>query len=125
MGTRQKTVYCCDECNVEVENKDFDLDSKVLCSTCASRLLSKLAEEGCTVSSVKSSSIDKYNKWVDVVNFYQNHKLKMRLGQCYMNALADIDKSMYNKYSCTEWDCFYDDKKCEAFVNKLMKDWEI
>ena len=70
-------------------------------------------------------SPDKFDDWNERVIFYQAQKAKMRLGQCYMNALADVDKNMYNEYTCTEWDCFYEDKKCEAFINKLLKDWGL
>ena len=52
MGRQEKVVviYTCDECGQEVENKDYDLDSKILCSTCGSKLLNKLVKEGYTIS---------------------------------------------------------------------------
>jgi len=129
MGTKQKTVYCCDKCGIEVDiSHPFDegeIVQEIYCSKCGSELINDFIAEGGTIRLTSRDNIEKYNNWCDRVTFYQAQKAKMRLGQCYMNALADVDKNMYNEYSCTKWDCFYEDKKCEAFIKKLMKDWGL
>ena len=40
-----------------------------------------------------------------------------------MNALADIDKKLYIEWTGKEWDCYYDDNKCSAFMCKLAEVW--
>jgi len=44
----------------------------------------------------------------------------LRTGQSYMNALYELDKDLYNKISDTESDCFYDNGRIGAFMEKVF-----
>jgi hypothetical protein len=60
------------------------------------------------------------NEWVELVrkcvDFY--HK-GLRLGQSYMNALALINKELYDEITGTEYDPYYDDDNLHKFINYL------
>ncbi len=43
----------------------------------------------------------------------------LRLGQSYMNALANININFYNEVTATEYDCFYNDNKILKFMGYL------
>lgn len=43
----------------------------------------------------------------------------LRLGQSYMNALANININFYNEVTATEYDCFYSDDKIVKFMEFL------
>jgi hypothetical protein len=47
----------------------------------------------------------------------------MRNGQCLMNALFNVDEMLYQKIYKTEADCFYDDSKCEKFMETITAYW--
>jgi hypothetical protein len=51
-------------------------------------------------------------------NFFLSHGL--RTGQSYMNALCELDKELCNKIIDTEFDCYYDDKKIDAFMERVF-----
>lgn len=106
MGTKQKTVYCCDKCGIEVDLshpfEEGETVQEVYCSGCGSEIINNFIDKDCTVSLVSKDNVDKYNNWCDRVTFYQSLKPKMRLGQCYMSALADVDEKLCNGYTYTE-----------------------
>lgn len=64
---------------------------------------------------------EKFYDWNMRVVFYRAKNL--RLGQSYMNALADIDIELYRDWSGKPWDCFFSDDKCHIFMAKLQKEW--
>lgn len=45
----------------------------------------------------------------------------IRLGQAYMNALADVDIDLYNELTATDADPFYDDMKIPNFLEKVYE----
>lgn len=60
-------------------------------------------------------------EWVDLTRktleyFNTGH---LRMGQSYMNALADIRMDFYEEITATEYDCFYVDDKIIKFVEYL------
>jgi len=66
-------------------------------------------------------------KWIQFNNeLIRQLKLcpPLRKGQAYMNTLDIIDPIVYNQITNTEADCFYDDSRMEAFVEKLSLLWE-
>lgn len=67
-------------------------------------------------------SIDKFMVWKTCVREYAGIGT-MRQGQAYMNALADVDKPLYDKITGTLCDCFHEDSKCPAFVDALFAAW--
>lgn len=46
---------------------------------------------------------------------------EQRRGQAWMNALREIDPELFEKISGTEADCFYDDRKIEAFKRAVFE----
>jgi len=44
---------------------------------------------------------------------------ELRLGQSYMDALWDLDREMYNSISQSDFDCYYDDKRCDFFLEAV------
>lgn len=60
-------------------------------------------------------------EWVELTrktidNYNTGH---LRLGQSYMNALAEINMDFYNEVTATEYDCFYNDNKIVKFMDYL------
>lgn len=60
-------------------------------------------------------------EWVELTkktleNYNSGH---LRLGQSYMNALADVRMDLYEEVTATEYDCFYNDDKIIKFVEYL------
>lgn len=50
---------------------------------------------------------------------------ELRLGQSYMDALWELDREAYNSISQSDFDCYYDDKRCDFFleaVNTIASD---
>lgn len=50
---------------------------------------------------------------------------ELRLGQSYMDALWELDREAYNSISQSDFDCYYDDKRCDPFiwaVNSIASD---
>ena len=43
----------------------------------------------------------------------------LRMGQSYMNALADVRMDFYEEVTATEYDCFYVDDKIIKFIEYL------
>ena len=62
-----------------------------------------------------------YSEWSNLVRKTVDYYMKdnLRLGQSYMNALADINIDLYNQITATEYDCFYSDDKIVKFVKFL------
>ena len=59
-------------------------------------------------------------QWIELVRKtveYVNGGLRM--GQSYMNALGDIDMSLYRSIVNTEFDCYYNDDKLINFIKHL------
>jgi hypothetical protein len=60
-------------------------------------------------------------EWVELtrktLEYYNSGHL--RLGQSYMNALADVRMDFYEEVTATEYDCFYVDDKIAKFVEYL------
>jgi len=60
-------------------------------------------------------------EWVDLtkktLEYYNSGHL--RLGQSYMNALADVRMDFYEEVTATEYDCFYVDDNIVKFVEYL------
>ena len=60
-------------------------------------------------------------EWVELtkktLEYYNSGHL--RLGQSYMNALADVRMDFYKEVTATEYDCFYVDDKIIKFVEYL------
>lgn len=46
-----------------------------------------------------------------------------REGQCYFNALYIIDHYTANMIRGTQFDCFHDDNKIQAFMQKVLEFW--
>ena len=65
------------------------------------------------------NNIDKWLEWNRIVGQYRVYGV-LREGQMYFNALFMVDPELSSRLTNTEYDCFYDDKRCEAFLNKLM-----
>lgn len=61
------------------------------------------------------------NQWANLVRKTVDYYIKdnLRLGQSYMNALADINIDLYKQITATEYDCFYSDDKIVKFVEFL------
>ena len=60
-------------------------------------------------------------EWVELTrktidNYNTGH---LRLGQSYMNALAEINMDFYIEVTATEYDCFYNDNKIVKFMDYL------
>jgi hypothetical protein len=60
-------------------------------------------------------------EWVELTkkaidNYNTGH---LRLGQSYMNALAEINMDFYKEVTATEYDCFYNDNKIVKFMDYL------
>lgn len=57
-------------------------------------------------------------EWIDLtrrtIEFYNSGHLRM--GQSYMNALANVNLSLYEEITATDYDCFYNDKKIINFM---------
>lgn len=77
------------------------------------------------MSSVKNTESDMSRltdtEWVELTkktleNYNSGH---LRLGQSYMNALADVRMDLYEEVTATEYDCFYNDDKIIKFVEYL------
>jgi uncharacterized protein YcgI (DUF1989 family) len=66
--------------------------------------------------------MDKFALWSKKVIDYQRTGV-MRKGQAWMTALGDVDMPLYEAWTGKKWDCFYDDSKCDAFMNELMSAW--
>lgn len=45
---------------------------------------------------------------------------KQRRGQAWMNALHDVDAELYDRIHSTEADCFYNDRKIDAFKEAVF-----
>lgn len=73
---------------------------------------------------VGSDHMDKFNDWIKQVKKFQIAGT-MRKGQSWMNALAVVDPKLYREWTGKDWDCFHDDSKCHAFINKLLESWSI
>lgn len=71
---------------------------------------------------------EKFKAWRDQVEVFHKEK-GLRLGQSYMNALYLIDRDTYSSMErglpYSSIDCFHDDSKCDAFLTKLKKEWDI
>ncbi len=61
------------------------------------------------------------SEWADLAKKTVDYYIKdnLRLGQSYMNALADINIDLYNQITATKYDCFYSDDKIVKFVKFL------
>jgi len=59
-----------------------------------------------------------------LLEVYKNRYVSfgLREGQSYMNALYDINPSLYEKASGTDADCFYVDDNIPQFLNFLNDD---
>jgi hypothetical protein len=47
----------------------------------------------------------------------------LRLGQAYMNALANVNADLYNEITGTDIDPFYEDKILVDFINFLSEEY--
>lgn len=60
-------------------------------------------------------------EWIELtkktLEYYNSGHLRM--GQSYMNALADVRMDFYEEVTATEYDCFYVDDKIIKFVEYL------
>lgn len=57
----------------------------------------------------------------DKVYEYKNNFPYLRDGQIYMNSLYNVNRYLYDNFSYTDWDCFYDDELCDIFLKKLYE----
>ena len=71
---------------------------------------------------VKNKQILTDEEWIELTTEwckqYDGGK-HQRAGQAYMNALFKVNKSLYNKITETEDDCFYDDNLIIKFIRRL------
>ena len=51
------------------------------------------------------------------------HTGSLRYGQILMNVLYDTWPSKYKEITNTNLDCFYDDSRVDAVLDKLSKEW--
>ena len=56
-------------------------------------------------------------------NEYMKGKGTLRIGQCYMNVLYDIDPTLYREITGTQVDPFYVDDRIEAFLRFCEEHW--
>jgi len=49
----------------------------------------------------------------------------LREGQIIFSALADVDKTLYDKLTGTASDCFYENSKISVFYETLFKEWRV
>jgi hypothetical protein len=63
--------------------------------------------------------MDKWKRFWEEISQYTS----LRKGQMLMCALYKTDMPLAEKITGTIWDCFYDDSKCEAFIEKLKEEW--
>jgi len=47
----------------------------------------------------------------------------LRKGQAYMKVLFELDQNLYFEWTAKPWDCFYDEKLCDTFLEKLESEW--
>jgi hypothetical protein len=71
----------------------------------------------------KTVEYDKLTKFYERVFFYQQKLL--RNGQCYVNALSDVDPEFSKTFIDTEEDPFYNDKAIPFFLKKVYEEWNI
>lgn len=49
---------------------------------------------------------------------------ELRLGQCLMINLAEIDKEMYKDMALSKVDCFYDETRVADTIRYISERWE-
>ena len=64
---------------------------------------------------------EKLIEFWNIVDGYRETYPDMRRGQIYMNSLHKINPYLYNLYSNSSWDCFYNDNLCQDFIIKLYR----
>lgn len=64
-------------------------------------------------------TVDQLNEVYRLSNTLLQGNTNLRVGQCYMIALCDIDNNVYHEILGTEADCFYDNTKIKHFYEFL------
>ena len=64
-------------------------------------------------------TIEQLNEVYRLSNTLLQENSNLRVGQCYMIALCEIDSNLYHEIIGTEADCFYDNTRTEQFYEFL------
>ena len=68
--------------------------------------------------------MDKFQDWNNKVLAMHKSNQRLRVGQIYMNALAEVDFDLWKELTGTGWDCFYNNKKANDLMVYLSNKWE-
>lgn len=83
------------------------------------------APESCLkrVGAADSSEKNKFLEWNEEIVRLSKSSSLLRKGQCWMNALCNVDKKLHDEIAGGEFDCYYNDDRCDKFVERLVKEW--
>jgi hypothetical protein len=66
--------------------------------------------------------MNKHVQFWQAVRKYHKYPLR-RFGQNMMNALCEVDNTLYHKLVATDSDCYYCDSNIPVFMEELYKHW--